>query len=85
MTLTYPVVFIFGLLMSNFETTLLRRLLRDIIPYGLSRKVLKAQFYSKHTLRFYEYLPVLSWVSTRGSCNCCHEKVPNSYFYLKVA
>ena len=39
----------------------------------------------KHALRFYEYLPVLSWVSTRGICNYCHEKVSNSYFYLEVA
>lgn len=87
MILTYSVIFIFGLLIGNFATTLLYRLPRDIIPYGFSRKGMKPPFCSKckHALRFYEYLPVLSWVSTRGICNYCHEKVSNSYFYLEVA
>ncbi|MEM6339146.1 MAG: prepilin peptidase [Pseudomonadota bacterium] len=87
MILSYSVIFIFGLLIGNFATTLLYRLPRDIIPYGFSGKDMKPPFCSrcKHALRFYEYLPVLSWISTKGSCNYCHEKVSNSYFYLEVA
>lgn len=87
MMLIYSVIFIFGLLIGNFATTLLYRLPRDIIPYGFSGQGMKPPFCSKckHALRFYEYLPVLSWISTRGSCNYCHEKVSNSYFYLEVA
>ncbi len=87
MILTYFIIFIFGLLIGNFATTLLYRLPRDIIPYGFSSHGMKPPFCSKckHALRFYEYLPVLSWISTRGSCNYCHEKVSHSYFYLEIA
>ena len=78
-------IFIFGLLIGNFSTTLLYRLPRNIIPYGFSYDM-KPPFCSKckHALRFYEYLPVLNWISTRGSCNYCSEKISYSYLCLET-
>jgi prepilin signal peptidase PulO-like enzyme (type II secretory pathway) len=86
MILLYFATFIFGLLIGNFATTLLYRLPRDIIPYGFSDSDTQPPFCSKckHLLRFYEYLPVLSWVSTKGSCNYCGDKISISYFYLEI-
>ena len=87
MILIYFSAFIFGLLLGNFTTTLLYRLPRNIIPYGFNKSDTKPPFCSdcKHPLLFYEYLPVLSWISTRGSCNYCDGKISLSYFYLEVA
>lgn len=85
MVFTYLIIFIFGLLIGNFSTTLLYRLPRNIIPYGFSYDM-KPPFCSKckHVLRFYEYLPVLNWISTRGSCNYCGEKISYSYSCLEI-
>lgn len=86
MVFTYLTIFVFGLLIGNFATTLLYRLPRNIIPYGFSCYGMKPPFCPKckHALRFYEYLPVLNWVNTKGSCNYCNEKISSSYFYLEV-
>jgi len=87
MIFSYFFISIFGLLIGNFATTLLYRLPRNIIPYGFNGHSMKPPFCSicKHALRFYEYLPVLSWVTTGGSCNYCHKQFSRSYFYLEVA
>ena len=83
----YLSIFIFGLIIGNFATTLLYRLPRNIIPYGFSDNDTLPPFCSrcKHVLLFYEYLPVLNWISTRGNCNYCHEKISPSYFFLEVS
>lgn len=85
MEFIYLAIFIFGLIIGNFSTTLLYRLPRNIIPYGFSYDM-KPPFCSKckHALRFYEYLPVLNWISTRGSCNYCNEKISYSYLCLET-
>jgi leader peptidase (prepilin peptidase) / N-methyltransferase len=86
MILLYLSTLVFGLLIGNFATTLLFRLPRGIIPYGFSDSDTQPPFCSKckHLLRFYEYLPVLSWISTKGSCNYCGDKISISYFYLEI-
>lgn len=85
MVFTYLAIFIFGLIIGNFSTTLLYRLPRNIIPYGFSYDM-KPPFCStcKHLLRFYEYLPILNWISTRGSCNYCKDKISYSYLCLEA-
>ena len=72
--------------MGNFATTVLHRLPRNIILYGFDKKTTKPPFCSgcKHPLKFYEYLPIFSWVSTKGTCNYCAMKIPSSYFYLEI-
>lgn len=72
--------------MGNFATTVLHRLPRNIILYGFDKKTTKSPFCSscKHPLKFYEYLPIFSWVSASGTCNYCNIKIPSSYFYLEI-
>lgn len=86
MTTGYLFIFIFGILIGNFTTTIFYRLPRGIILYGFNRNTTQPPFCSKckHVLKFYEYLPILSWVSTRGTCNYCHAPITLSYFYLEI-
>ncbi len=86
MIFIYLSLFVFGLLIGNFATTLLYRLPRNIIPYGFNGSKTEPPFCSdcKHPLRFYEYLPILSWISTKGSCNYCGKKISLSYLYLEI-
>ena len=83
----YAVIFIFGTLLGNFTTTLLYRLPRGIVLYGFNKKLTRPPFCSNcvHPLKFYEYLPVLSWVSTLGTCNYCKMPITFSYFLLEVS
>ncbi|CAG7592149.1 D-Ala-D-Ala dipeptidase [Hyalomma marginatum] len=37
------------------------------------------------SLKFYEYLPLLSWVSTLGTCNYCGKRIDSSYTFLEAA
>ena len=80
-------IFIFGTLLGNFATTVLYRLPRGIILSGFNKKLTKPPFCSNcaHPLKFYEYLPVLSWISTFGTCNYCKMPITLSYFLLEVS
>lgn len=84
--INYVFIFVFGVLMGNFTTTLFHRLPRGIMLHGFDRKNTRPPFCSvcEHILKFYEYLPILSWVSTRGSCNYCDAKITPAYFYLEI-
>ena len=82
----YLFIFIAGVFIGNFTTTILHRLPRDIILYGFNTKTTQPPFCSKckHLLKFYEYLPILSWISTRGFCNYCNIPITLSYFILEL-
>lgn len=81
------IIFAFGVLIGNFTTTVLYRLPRGIILYGFNKQSTQPPFCSScaHPLKFYEYLPVLSWVSTFGNCNYCRASIPAAYFFLEVS
>ena len=53
---------------------------------GFDQKVTRPPFCSNcgHILRFYEYLPILSWFSTFGKCNYCHIAITKSYIALEI-
>jgi len=84
--LEYLFIFVFGVFIGNFTTTILHRLPRGVVLYGFNKKTTQPPFCSKckHLLKFYEYLPILSWVSTRGSCNYCNTPITLSYFFLEI-
>jgi prepilin signal peptidase PulO-like enzyme (type II secretory pathway) len=84
--INYILIFAWGVLMGNFTTTLFHRLPRGIMLHGFDKKNTRPPFCSvcEHILKFYEYLPILSWVSTRGSCNYCGAKITLTYFYLEI-
>jgi prepilin signal peptidase PulO-like enzyme (type II secretory pathway) len=79
--------FIIGVLFGNYASTALFRLPRNIPISGYNTNTGKAPHCStcEHKLKFYEYLPVLSWVSTKGKCNYCGVKINPKYTILEVA
>jgi leader peptidase (prepilin peptidase)/N-methyltransferase len=83
---SYIILFLFGVLIGNFTTTIFHRLPRNIMISGFDQKTTRPPFCSNcgHLLRFYEYLPILSWFSTFGKCNYCHTPITKSYIMLEV-
>ena len=53
---------------------------------GFDQKSTRPPFCSNcgHILRFYEYLPILSWFSTLGKCNYCNIAITKSYIALEI-
>jgi leader peptidase (prepilin peptidase)/N-methyltransferase len=78
---------IFGVLIGNYATTLLFRMPMGIEICGINKKVNTPPHCSKckHPLKFYEYLPVLSWIFTRFKCNYCSGSINPQYFFLEFS
>jgi leader peptidase (prepilin peptidase)/N-methyltransferase len=76
---------IFGLLIGNYTTTFLFRLPRNIEICGINKSINTPPCCStcRHPLKFYEYLPVLSWIFVRFKCNYCGAKINLQYFILE--
>ena len=85
-TASYIIVFLFGVLIGRFTTTVFYRLPRNIMISGFDQKSTRPPFCSKcgHILRFYEYLPIFSWFSTLGKCNYCNVIISKSYIALEI-
>ena len=83
---SYISLFLFGVLIGNFTTTLFYRLPRNIMISGFNQKSTRPPFCSScnHVLLFYEYLQILSWFSTLGKCNYCHTPINKSYILLEI-
>lgn len=77
----YTLIFLFAVYIGNLATTIYYREPRNITIFGFDKKSNKPPFCSKclHSLRFYEYLPILGWFSTFGKCNYCKAKISKSY------
>lgn len=75
-----------GVMLGNFATTILYRIPRNITICGLDKKINQPPFCSfcHHPLKYYEFLPILSWISTRGKCNYCRHPIPLSYTVLEI-
>jgi leader peptidase (prepilin peptidase)/N-methyltransferase len=80
-------IFIFGVLMGNYGTTLLFRIPRGIEICGVSKKRNTPPHCSEcgHNLKFYEYFPILSWIFSRFKCNYCCAKINPQYFFLELS
>ena len=87
MLLLYIIAFLFGILLGNFATTVYYRLPRGITLFGFDAKFNNPPMCSScgTRLKFYEYLPLLSWISTRGRCNYCGKSIDKSYIFLEVS
>lgn len=77
---------VFGALIGNFTTTLFYRIPQNITILGFNAKTNVPPFCPSccHLLRFYEYLPILSWFSTFGRCNYCGIAVDKTYYILEL-
>jgi leader peptidase (prepilin peptidase) / N-methyltransferase len=82
----YVFIFFIGLLFGNFTTTILHRLPSKNIIKKKAHAFVTPPFCSKchHSLKFYEYLPLLSWISTMGKCNYCSCIISKSYIKLEI-
>lgn len=79
--------FIFGVLIGNYATTLLFRIPLGIEICGINKKVNTPPHCStcRHPLKFYQYLPVFSWIFSRFRCNYCGVKINPQYFFLEFS
>jgi leader peptidase (prepilin peptidase)/N-methyltransferase len=78
---------IFGVLIGNYTTTCLFRIPRGIDICGINEKHSQPPCCStcRHPLKFYEFLPVLSWIFARFKCNYCNTKINHNYFILEFS
>lgn len=83
----YIIAAIYGLLIGNYITTAYFRIPRSIPINGLSNKGGKIPHCSicNHKLKFYEYLPLLSWLSTGFKCNYCRGTINPFYTILEIS
>jgi leader peptidase (prepilin peptidase)/N-methyltransferase len=77
---------LYGVLIGNALTTAFFRVPRDIPLNGLLEQGGKKPHCSDcgHALRYWEYFPILSWVSTRWNCNYCGVKTDLAYPVLEI-
>lgn len=78
---------IYGVLLGNYVSSAYHRIPLSKPLNGLNNQIGKKPHCSSclHPLKFYEYLPVLSWVFSRFSCNYCEFKIPFMYTALEVS
>lgn len=81
----YLTLFIFGLLIGNFATTVFYRLPRNIKVYGFNKKHTRPPHCSfcGHELKWYEYLPFISIFTTFLKCNYCKHPIPYTYIIIE--
>jgi leader peptidase (prepilin peptidase)/N-methyltransferase len=76
-----PIIFIYGLLVGSFLNAWIWRI-------HTRRKVTKGRSMCPHckaTLRWYELVPVLSWLGLRGKCRSCHRPISWQYPAVEIA
>ena len=74
------IFFIFGSVMGSFYHVVATRLSNDesiVFPGSHCPKC-------GHPLKWYENIPIISYLILRGKCSSCHSKIPISYFIVEV-
>ena len=79
-------VSIIGLMFGNYATTAFYRIPngKAINGYSSLNGTKPHCSHCGHLLKFYEYLPLLSWFSTGFKCNYCNAKTNPVYTILEV-
>lgn len=76
----YIVFFIFGSVFGSFFHVVATRMANEesiISPPSFCPKC-------NHRLKWYELIPILSYIIQRGKCKNCQEKIPLSYLLIEV-
>ncbi len=71
----YLLIFVFGLIMGSFYMVVGIRL-------PLKKSIIKPRSHCEkcnHYLKWYELIPVISFVLQKGKCNNCHQKISKFY------
>lgn len=76
----YVVLFVFGSIMGSFLNVLAVRLSNNESIIWPSSHCHNCQ----HKLKWYELIPVLSYVIQRGRSKCCKTRIPISYLIIEI-
>lgn len=82
----YIIAAIYGVLMGNYMSAAYFRISNMSPINGLNFKGGKRPYCDDclHPLRFYEYLPLLSWIFSQFRCNYCGVSIDRAYLALEV-
>lgn len=76
----YVIIFIFGSIMGSFLNVLAVRLSNNesiIYPSSHCHNC-------HHKLKWYELIPILSYIIQKGKSNCCNTRIPISYLIVEI-
>ena len=76
----YVVVGVFGLLIGSFLNVLIHRLPRDESPWRGRSHCPQCQ----RMVRWYENIPILSWLALRARCAGCHQPISWRYPLIEL-
>lgn len=79
-TLYYILFFIFGSIMGSFFHVVATRLSHEESIIGPSSHC----HFCKQTLKWYELIPIISFLIQKGKCRKCHNKLPLSYIVIEI-
>ncbi len=72
-------IFILGIILGSFYLCVATRLAQKEKITGRS-KCDSCQ----HNLKWYELIPLLSYIFQRGKCNYCHQKIKSEHFWVEL-
>lgn len=72
--------FIIGAVMGSFYHVVATRMSRDESIIYPSSHCIKCN----HKLKWYENIPIISYIMLKGRCSSCHSKIPISYLIVEV-
>ena len=74
-------IFIFGLIIGSFLNMLICRLPLNISLFNPKRSTCTQ---CNHTIKFYENIPILSYVLLKGKCSACKTKISLMYPTIEI-
>lgn len=76
----YVIIFMFGSIMGSFLNVLAVRLSNNESIIYPSSHCHNCQ----HKLKWYELIPILSYIIQKGKSNCCNTRIPISYLIVEI-
>ena len=76
----YVIIFIFGSIMGSFLNVIAVRLSNNESIIYPSSHCHNCQ----HKLKWYELIPILSYIIQKGKSNCCNTRIPISYLIVEI-
>jgi leader peptidase (prepilin peptidase)/N-methyltransferase len=81
-TIIYSLSFLFGSAIGSFINVLVYRWRPEQTPEPVDGRSYCDS--CRRTLRWYELVPVFSFIFLRGKCRVCREKIPRQYFAVEL-
>ena len=81
-TAWYALSFLFGSAIGSFINVLVYRWRQEQTPEPVDGRSYCDS--CRRTLRWYELVPVFSFIFLRGKCRVCQEKIPRQYFAVEL-